>query len=150
VFPRCFTHHDWSRSYVLPDHVITTIPRTGSVDMLGAHNAARGLLVETCAYTGASPVALDYRETLLTRDGAHADILLEFTATARRPDGTTLSVSTATLVRRYPPDRVGDWTLTTDGVAQVEQDRVIPPSPPMQGYMAACLARRAPTPTERP
>lgn len=136
MFPRYFTHHDWSRSYVLPDHVTTTIPHGGSVGMLGAHNAARGLLVEICRHTGSAPVALDYGETVL--DGG--DIVLDVTVTARRPDGTMLVVATVTRARYRPPDRVGDWALVINGVAQVEQDRVWPPSPPMQGHMVACLA----------
>ena len=129
MFPQCFTRYDWSRSYVLPDHVTTTIPRGGSVGMLGAHNAARGLLVEICRHTGAAPVALDYRETPAP-------------APPRRPDATMLGVATTTRARRHPPDRVGDWTMTINGRAQVELDRVWPPSPPMQGLMVACLASR--------
>lgn len=136
--PHNFTRYDWCRSYVLPDHVTATIPRTGSVGMPSAHNAARGLLVEICRHTDAAPVGLDYSETVLT-DG---DILIDITATARRRDGTTFVVGTATRARRRPPDRVGDWTLTIDGVAQAEQDRSRPPSPPMQGHMVACLTRR--------
>lgn len=85
MFPYSFTRHDWCRSYVLPDHVTATIPRTGSVGMLGAHNAARGLLVEICRHTDMAPVGLDYRETVL----ADGDILIDITVTARRPDGTT-------------------------------------------------------------
>lgn len=138
MFPQCFTRYDWCRSYVLPADVTASIPLTGSVGMYGAHNAARGLLVEICRYTGANPVALDYRETELP-DG---DIVVDVTATARRTGGTTLVVATASRARRRPPDRVGDWTLTIDGVRQVEQDRVWPPSPPMQGYVVACPALR--------
>ncbi|MCX6466495.1 MAG: hypothetical protein NTW05_23340 [Pseudonocardiales bacterium] len=138
MFPQCFTRYDWCRSYVLPVDVTATIPLVGSVGMYGAHNAARGLLVEICRHTGAAPVALGYRETVL----ADGDIVIDVTATARRSDGTTLEVATASRARRDPPDCVGDWTLTVDGVRQVEQDRVWPPSPPMQGHMVACLARR--------
>lgn len=137
MFPQCFTRYDWCRSYVLPAEVTASTPLSGSVGMFGAHNAARGLLVEICRYTGAAPVALDYRGTELS-DG---DIVVEVTATTRRPDGTTLVVATASRARRRPPDRVGDWTLTIDGLRQVEQDRVWPPSPPMQGHTVACLAR---------
>lgn len=137
MFPRCFTPYDWSRSYVLPDHVTTTIPRDGSVWPYGAHNVARGLLVEICRHTGAAPVALDYCETVLKG----GDIVLDITATVRQPDATKLVVVTTTRTRRRPPDRVADWTMTINGVAQVEQDRVLPPSPLIQGHMVACLAR---------
>ncbi|MHA6781868.1 hypothetical protein ACVGOW_12870 [Pseudonocardia saturnea] len=142
MFPRCFTGHDWCRSYVLPDWVVTAIPRTGSVGMLGAHNAARGLLVEICRHAGAIPVALVYGETDLP-DGA---IVVGVTANAHHPDRTTVRVTTATRSLRHPPDRVGDWKLTIDGVHQIEQDRAWPPSPPMQGHMVARLTRSAPVP----
>ncbi|MBW0109976.1 hypothetical protein I4I84_14720 [Pseudonocardia sp. KRD-182] len=101
MFPRCFTGHDWCRSYVLPDWVVTAIPRTGSVGMLGAHNAARGLLVEICRHAGAIPVALVYGETDLP-DGA---IVVGVTANAYHPDRTTVRVTTATRSLRHPPDR---------------------------------------------
>lgn len=107
MFPQCFTRYDWCRSYLLPDHVATPNPRGGSVGMLGAHNAARGLLVEICRHTGAAPVALDYREAVLPE----GDLVVEVTATARHPDGRLLVVVTATRARRRPPDWVGDWTL---------------------------------------
>ncbi len=138
MFPQCFTWYDWCRSYVLPADVTATIPLTGSVGMFGAHNAARGLLVEVCRHTVAAPVALDYCETEL----ADGDILVDVTVTARRPDGTTLVVATVSRARRRPPDRTGDWTLTIDGVRHVEEDRVWPPSLSMQGHMVACLAPR--------
>jgi hypothetical protein len=38
--------YDNARSWILPDHVCSNIPLRGSEGMLGAHNAARGLLVE--------------------------------------------------------------------------------------------------------
>ncbi|GAA2559989.1 hypothetical protein GCM10010210_37860 [Pseudonocardia hydrocarbonoxydans] len=38
----------------------------------------------------------------------------------------------------------GDRRLMIDAVHLVEQDRVWPPSPPMQGYVVACLARPPP------
>jgi hypothetical protein len=61
--PDCFTTYHWSRSYLLPDHVLSNIPRRGNVGMLGAHNVARGLLVEICRHLPHSiPVALTYRE----------------------------------------------------------------------------------------
>ena len=65
----CFTPYDWSRSYLLPADVASNIELRGSVGMVGAHNAARGLLVETCRHTGAHPTGLRYAETVLG-DGA--------------------------------------------------------------------------------
>jgi hypothetical protein len=142
MFPQCFTRYDWCRSYVLPADVAATIPLIGNVGMYGAHNAARGLLVEVCRHTGATPVALHYHETVLADGDIEGDIVVNVTATARRPNGTTLVVATTSRTRRRPPDHVGDWTLTVDGVHLVEQNRVWPPSPPMQGHMVACLTRR--------
>ncbi|MGH3798130.1 MAG: hypothetical protein ACRDSP_25040 [Pseudonocardiaceae bacterium] len=67
--PDCYSVYDWSRSYLLPDHVVTNIPLRGSDGEPGAYNNARGLLVEVCLATGARPVALHYTETLSPPDG---------------------------------------------------------------------------------
>jgi hypothetical protein len=60
--PDCVDPWDWSRSYLLPENVRSNIPLRGSVGSLGAHNAARGLVVEICHATAAVPVALHYTE----------------------------------------------------------------------------------------
>jgi hypothetical protein len=52
--------YDNARSSILPDHVCSNIPLRGSEGMLGAHNSARGLLVEICRHTGAVPLCLHY------------------------------------------------------------------------------------------
>lgn len=119
MLPQCFTRYDWCRSYVLSTHVRTAIPRTGSVGMLGAHNAARGLLVEFAD----TPVRPGSYWTTARPRSRIGDVAVEVTATARHPDGAHLVVATTALTRRRPPDRVGDWTLRIDGVHQVEQDR---------------------------
>jgi hypothetical protein len=125
--PDCFTPYDWSRSYLLPDHVISNIPRRGSVGMLGAHNVARGLLVETCRYlTGSVPLALHYQE----REEPGDDVVLTMTATVRRRTAALLAVETCIRHRRWADLRVGDWSLRIDGVYRPDEDRAWPPSPP--------------------
>ena len=63
--PRCFDYCDWSRSYLLPGGVATNIPRRGPGP--GAHDHARGLLVELVLRLGATPVSLHYSETAQPR-----------------------------------------------------------------------------------
>ena len=71
---------DFNRCYVLPAGVLTNnIPRHRTPGSLGAHEAARGLLVEVCRSTGARPNAVfhtaeEVREphTWGTRGGANA------------------------------------------------------------------------------
>ena len=105
--PDCFTHYDWSRSYLLPDHVISHIPHRGSVGMLGAYNVARGLLVEICRHlVGSIPVAVHYRE----REEPGGDIVLTMTATLRCRTGAVVTVETCVgnvdgLIRRWGTGR---------------------------------------------
>lgn len=135
----CFTPYDWSRSYLLPAAVHSNIPLCGSVGMLGAHNAARGLLVETCRHTGAHPTGLRYDETVL---GDGAIIVVEVTATAHLPNCEPFTVRTRTRHRRHGDARNGDWSISVDGVACPGEDRRRPPSPPMQGWIVHRLVRR--------
>ena len=135
----CFTPYDWSRSYLLPADVASNIELRGSVGMVGAHNAARGLLVETCRHTGAHPTGLRYAETVL---GDGAIIVVDVTAAAHLPNGEPLCVQTRTRHRRHDDGRNGDWSITVDGVANSEDDRRCPPSPPMQGWIVHRLVRR--------
>lgn len=134
-----FTPYDWSRSYVLPAEVRSNIPLRGSVGMLGAHNTARGLLVETCRHTGAHPTSLRYAETVL---GDGALIVVEVTATAQLPTGEPLTVHTSTWHRRHDDARDGDWSIRIVGAAHPGQDRRRAPSPPMQGWIVRRLMHR--------
>ncbi|MHA6783984.1 hypothetical protein ACVGOW_23765 [Pseudonocardia saturnea] len=135
----CFTRYDWSRSYLLPADAASNIPLRCSVGMLGAHNAARGLLVETCRHTGAYPTGLHYAETVLD---SGAIIVVDVTATAHLPNGEPLSVRTRTRHRRHGDARDGDWSISIAGVACPGEDRRRPPSPPMQGWIVHRLVRR--------
>jgi hypothetical protein len=135
----CFTPYDWSRSYLLHADVHSNIPQRGSIGMLGAHNAARGLLVETCRHTGAHPTALHYTETV-PDDGAL--IVIDVTVTVHLLIGEALTVHTRTRHRRHDNAREGDWSISLNGVAYPDEDRRRPPSPPMQGWIVHRLVRR--------
>lgn len=135
----CLAPHDWSRSYVLPTDVEANIPLRGSVGMLGAHNAARGILVETCRRTGARPAGLHYAETVLDTDSV---VLVDVTATAHLRSGETLTVHTRTRHSRHNDARDGDWSISIEGAAHPGEDRRLPPSPPMQGWIVHRLLRR--------
>ncbi|MBW0115708.1 hypothetical protein [Pseudonocardia abyssalis] len=138
--PGCFTPYDWSRSYLLRPEVRSNIPLRGSVGMLGAHNVARGLLVETCRHTGAHPTCLHYAETVL---GDGAIIVVDVTATAHLPTNEPLTVHTRAQHRRHDDARDGDWSISIDGVVYTGEDRRRPPSPPVQGWIVHRLVRRA-------
>ena len=157
--PSCIEPWDWSRSYLLPDTVQTNIPRRGFVGSCGAHNAARGLLVEICRATGAAPVALDYtdvevrdeigdqqrcgRKRELTGPCGVRDervVIVVVTATAAlpavRPGGDLLVVTTRRRQHRWD-DRDDDWTIALNGTVLDAEARRYPPSPPFQGLLVA-------------
>lgn len=132
----CCTVWDWSRSYVLPEHVRTNIPGTGGLGTYGAHNWARGLLVELCRYLLADPVELHY--TCAEIDARNH--VQTVTATVLRRDGRPLRVQ----VRLHGhadarEDRDDDWTLSIDGVAFPGEARRYPPSLPFQGHLVRWL-----------
>ena len=110
--------YDNARSWILPRRVRANIPLRGSHGMLGAHNVARGLLVEICRHTGAVPLCLHYHEaahrrgtlTIVTALAWGNDrFLLVTTRTLtdwRKPATTAgASASTATTF----PTRIGTW-----------------------------------------
>lgn len=107
--------------------------------MLGAHNTARGLLVETCRHTGARPSGLRYAKTVL---GAGALVVVDSTVTKHLPNGEPLTVHTRTRHRRHDDARDGDWSISIDGAAHPGEGRWLPPSPPMQGWIVHRLLRR--------
>ena len=146
--PSCIEPWDWSRSYLLPDHVQTNIPRRGFLGSYGAHNAGRGLLVEICRATGAAPVALDCTDSEVRDpardegDQAPADlvVLAVVTATARLPaarsEGGLVVVTTRRRSHRWD-DRDDDWTIALNGTVLDAESRRYPPSPPFQGLIVA-------------
>jgi hypothetical protein len=135
---------DCSQSYVLPEHVRANIPLRGSLGSLGAHNVARGLLVEICRATAATPAALHYAEAEPFEEatGIRA-VLVTITATATLLDGTSVVVTTRN--RQHPyDDRDDDWTIQLDGTPLTGESRRYPPSPRFQGRLVAwtLIARR--------
>ena len=116
---------DNARSWILPDHVCSNIPLRGSEGMLGAHNAARGLLVEICRHTGAVPLCLHYHEASHRRGW-----LIVVTALAETA-GNFLLVTTRSFRDWH---RAGDdgWRICINGQDLSDEDRNLAPSVPMQ------------------
>lgn len=135
---------DWSQSYFLPDHVRSNIPLRGSLGSFGVYNVARGLLVEICRATAATPAALHYAEAELFEETTrHSAVLVTITATATLPDGTPTVVTTRN--RQHPyDDRDDDWTIQLDETVLTSENRRYPPSPRFQGRLVAwsLIARR--------
>ena len=170
--PSCIDPWDWSRSYLLPDHVQTNIPRRGFVGSYGAHNAARGLLVEICRATGAAPVALDFRDAevrdqvgdqlwgqvrdepcpgrereLAVPRGVRDDlvVIVVVTATAALPAARPSGELVVVTTRRRShrwDDRDDDWTIAINGTVLDAEARRYPPSPPFQGLLVAWHLQR--------
>ncbi|WP_433295916.1 hypothetical protein ACQPZQ_14600 [Pseudonocardia sp. CA-142604] len=122
-------HHisveDEARSWILPHGVRANIPLRGSHGMLGAHNAARGLLVEICRHTGAVPLCLHYHEA------AHRRGTLTIVAVLAWGDDRFLLVSTRTFTdwRKTGDDR---WSICINGHDLPDEDRHVVPSVPLQ------------------
>jgi hypothetical protein len=117
--------YDNSRSWILPDHVGANIPLRGSVGMLGAHNAARGLLVEICRHTGAFPLGLHYHEV------AHRRGWLTVVTALAWSNGSFLLVTTRSFSDwRWAGD--DSWRICINGQDLPTEDRSQTPSVPMQ------------------
>lgn len=125
--PRWITPYDASRSYVLREEVETNIPRRGHPGSYGAHNWARGHLVELYIFLGGTPLSVHYRE-LLAR-GPHEDhtvpehlpVGCEVTARLRTDDGQVLTVVSRAESAPYGP-RGDYWQLTVDGEIPIDDD----------------------------
>jgi hypothetical protein len=98
AMPRWLTSYDASRSYLLPDTVISNIPRCGSLSEPGAWNHARGILVELCRALDAIALSLRYQELLVHRN--RNAIGIRVTACARSATAGTYFWSTAAKPRR--------------------------------------------------
>jgi hypothetical protein len=126
----CFTADDWSRGYLLPDTVRANIPLRGSIGEPGAYNAACGLLVEVCRFTGAAPLSLRYLEEerpgeLLTTIIARAD-LRDRTVTVITQYRMPLRTNTAEC-----------WLISVNDELLAHEQHRHPPSPPYQGSIVA-------------
>ncbi|HET6285734.1 MAG TPA: hypothetical protein VFG15_03150 [Amycolatopsis sp.] len=142
-----FTPYDWSRSYLLPEQVATNIPRRGSLAGYGAHDWARGHLVELLWRLGGAPVSLHYRE-LLTRHPsedpervpAHLPLGGEVTACLRDPEGLPVTVVTRTESGSYATQGAY-WEVTVNGETPADEDprlngrHAYPPSLPFLAFL---------------
>lgn len=126
--PRWITPYDASRSYLLPEDVETNIPRRGYLGSYGAHDWARGHLVELLQRLGGVPLSLHYRE-LLTRHPhedpelvpGHLPVGIEVTVCLRDGDGWLVTV--VSRVEWGPFGPRGDyWQVTVNGEIPTDGD----------------------------
>ncbi|WP_372667957.1 hypothetical protein [Amycolatopsis kentuckyensis] len=133
-----FTPYDWSRSYLLPESVTCNIPRRGGVGGYGAHDVARGVLVELCRALPATPVSLLYDEPVQRRDWTRTAIRI--TAHARCTDGRDVRVI-------YRSERTDTepwaefWSIAVNGFIPATGHDVARPSPPWIAHTAAQTLR---------
>lgn len=149
---------DYQRSYVLPAHVVSNIPRERS-HLVGyrAHEYSRGLLVEIARSIEARPDELRYTdcEAACSR---HPVLCPNPTPCPTR----TSSLAVAYLALPLPwleplvvtvnwwhscyddSDRHQGWRLTIDGDSISEENRIYSPSPVYTGALVRWHARRAP------
>jgi hypothetical protein len=135
---------DFNRCYVLPAGVLTNnIPPHRTPGSLGAHEAARGLLVEVCRHTGARPNAVFHTAEEVREPHTWGTTIVQtIIALATLRDGTGLCVASRHRQHRHI-DRDDDWTMRLDDVVLHAEARRYPPSPPYQGRLVAWhLGRR--------
>lgn len=144
--PRWITPYDARRSYLLPGTVETNIGHRGDAAECGAHNWARGHLVELYRVLGGVPLSVHYRELLARHPddhGAGPEVLpvgAEVTARLGDDAGQVIEVVSRTECAPYGP-RGDYWQLTVDGeVPQHEDPRLsgvhrYPPSLPFLALM---------------
>lgn len=153
---RWITPDDFCRSYLLPDDVETNIPRRGCLGGYGAHNWARGHLIELHRRLGGTPLSLHYRELLIRppHDPALAgERVLEcmgVEATARLRDRSGRELTVVSRAESAPDGPRGDyWQITVNGEIPTGADdpglngvHTYPPSLPfMAGLVDLYLAR---------
>lgn len=140
---------DYCRSYVLPGAVVTNIPRDRSqLGSYGAHEYARGLLIETAQQLGARPDQLYYTDDESTcaerwdicRDPggcAAGPITLSVVALQLAVPLDTIRVTVMWFRSLDDGGRHEGWRLSLDGWPVPEQDRTYPPSPRATGALVA-------------
>lgn len=159
--PRWINHDDYLRSYLLPDNVETNIPHRGCLGGYGAHNWARGHLVELHRRLGGVPLSLHFRELLVrpTRDPALVGerclegMGVEATACLRDPRGQLITVVSRAESAPYGP-RGDHWEVTINGGIPACADdpglngvHTYPPSLPFMALLVDLYLRRT---SERP
>ncbi|MFI6029474.1 hypothetical protein [Amycolatopsis magusensis] len=146
--PRWITSYDARRSYLLPEQVETNIPRRGYLGSYGAHDWARGHLVELHRRLGGVPLSLHYRELLTRlphedpkRVPEHLPVGNEVTAVLRDPDGQLVTVITRDERAPYGP-RGDYWEVSVNGEIPVDGDdpaltghHAYPPSLPFLAFL---------------
>lgn len=152
---RWITPYDASRCYLLPDEVETNIPRRGYLGSYGAHEWARGHLVELLWRLGGVPLSLHYRE-LATRQPhedpelvpEHLFVGLEVTARLRDRDGQLITVVSRKEQAPYGP-RGDYWQVTVNGEIPTYADdphvhgvHAYPPSLPYLAFLVQLHLRR--------
>ena len=136
---RWITTHDASRCYTLPDTVEANIPRVGG---LGAHDWARGHLVELHQRLGGTPLSVHYRELDVLPVG------IEVTATLRGREGKTVTVVSRAESHPYGP-RGDRWELTVDGIRPPGGSHSRPPTLPYMAFLVYLhIGRLGRTPQE--
>ncbi|MEU7477061.1 hypothetical protein AB0A63_13825 [Lentzea sp. NPDC042327] len=125
--PRWITPYDACRSYLLPDTVETNIGHRGHGADCGAHNWARGLLVELHRLLGGVPLSTHYSE-LTTRhpddhDAGPAALPIGFEVTARLARRNNEVVEVVSRIENAPHGPRGDhWQVTVNGEIPADDD----------------------------
>jgi hypothetical protein len=157
---RWITPYDACRSYLLPDNVKTNIPRRGYPGSYGAHDWARGHLVELHQRLGGTALSLHYRE-LLTRHPHddpqrvpnHLPVGNEVTVRLRDHDDQLVTVVTREEWAPYGP-RGDQWQATVNGEIPGALDeprlRGVHTYPPTLPYLAFLVEMHLLTAPNRP
>ncbi|WP_103382123.1 hypothetical protein [Pseudonocardia dioxanivorans] len=148
-----FDQFDYRRSYMLPTHVVANIPRDRSHPYgYGAHEYARGLLVEAARFLDAHPVGLHYRDheqacadrpqmcPYIEPCPTHRCVLAEVDLALTLPAGDRVQVGVSWWNSWYDASgRHQGWRLAIDGVPVPDEDRTNAPS---ALYTGALLRRQ--------
>ncbi len=119
--PRWITPYDASRSYLLPGDIESNIPRRGYPGSFGAHDWARGHLVELYSRLGGTPLSLYYRELLARHPHDNPETTPEHLpvgneVTARLRDRADRLVTVITRFEYAPDGPRGDyWQVEVNG-----------------------------------